>query len=437
MTVPASSEETKVGNYFVSNYPPFSFWSDAGIPALHEVLAGKPDPQTPLGLYVHLPFCRRRCDFCYFKVYTEKSSQDIRNYLASVLAEVDQWVKHPYVAGRKPQFIYFGGGTPSYLSAAQLTELFEGIQSRISWDDAVEVAFECEPGTLSEPKIEVLRKLGVTRLSIGVENFNPEILERNNRAHRAKEIYAVYDFARKVGFSQINLDLIAGMVGETEENWKHCLDETVRLEPESVTIYQMEVPHNTTLSARVKESGGEVAPVADWATKRRWISEAFGRLESVGYHIGSAYTACRNDEVKFLYRDALWHGADLLGVGVSSFSHLGGVHFQNQPSLEPYSTAVAAGELPIWRALRVSDDERFIREFILQMKLGHVDATYFVGKFGVNPTERFDAELAKHRDAGYLSFDREKILATREGLLRIDSLLHDFFLEEHRGARYT
>ncbi len=433
----AGTEATRPGNYFVANYPPFSCWNDGELPAVHARLDRPPDAAAALGLYVHVPFCRKRCDFCYFKVYTDKNSREIRVYLDAVLREVELLAARPFVAGRRPLFVYFGGGTPSYLSSDQLEHLFSGLRARLSWDGAEEVTFECEPGTLQEPKIALLRDLGVTRLSLGVENFDPDVLEVNNRAHRAKEIYSTYEFARRVGFPQINLDLIAGMVGETDLNWERCIEETLALEPDSVTVYQMEVPFNTTIYQRMQDESLEVAPVADWETKRRWVSEAFDRFQSRGYQVGSAYTVYRGERTRFLYRDELWHGADLLGVGVSSFGHVGGVHYQNEHTFDPYVQRVEAGELPLARALVMSGEERMIRQFVLQMKLGRLDVDYFRRRFGVDVLRRFAAPLAEHRAAGWLDWDERAIRTTREGLLRIDVLLHDYFLEEHQNSRYA
>jgi oxygen-independent coproporphyrinogen-3 oxidase len=340
-------DSTKAGNYFVSNYPPYSFWKPEHVDAVERVLDTPADPATALGLYAHIPFCRQRCDFCYFKVYTDKNSKEIRRYIDGMRTEVGLYAARPRFAGRAPRFVYFGGGTPSYLSVDQMRELFDELRRAFSFEQVEEIAFECEPGTLSEAKLSELKVLGVTRLSLGVENFDPHILEINNRAHRAAEIHKTYRFARSVGFDQINVDLIAGMVGETEENWQRCIAETIALAPESVTIYQMEVPFNTTLFQRMQAQGKDAAPVADWDTKRRWTAEAFDALERAGYRIGSAYTATRGDGTRFLYRDELWRGADLLGLGVSSFSHVGGVHFQNEHEFEGYLARLTAGELPI------------------------------------------------------------------------------------------
>jgi len=430
-------DATAVGSYFVANYPPFSFWTPQHNAEVLKRLDEPPGAGVPLGLYVHIPFCRKRCDFCYFKVYTDKNSREIHRYLDAVIAEAQAYAKRPCVAGRTPRFIYFGGGTPSYLSAPQLEYLFRGIQRAISWEGAEEIAFECEPGTLQESKIKVLAELGVTRLSLGVENFDPTILEINNRAHRAAEIHRAYDYAREVGFEQINIDLIAGMVGETQANWESCIEKTLALNPESVTIYQMEIPYNTTNYRRLRDGGPEAVPMADWRTKRRWLEEAFARLEEAGYLIGSAYTAVRDSSVKFLYRDALWTGADMLGIGVSSFSHVGGVHFQNENHFDPYVERVEAGELPIHRSLVTTAEERLIREFILQLKLGAVRDRYFRDKFGVSVIERFGPQLSRHAEEGYLRIVNGGIETSRRGLLQIDRLLHDFFLDHHRDVRYA
>ena len=131
------------------------------------------------------------------------------------------------------------------------------------------MTFECEPGTLSEKKLEVIKNFGVTRLSLGIENFNDHILEINGRAHRSGEVFKAYDFARNLGFQNINIDLIAGMLEETDENWEKCIERVVDLSPDCITIYQMEVPFNTTIFKSMKEQGKLNAPVADWPTKRR------------------------------------------------------------------------------------------------------------------------------------------------------------------------
>lgn len=438
LAVLSGQDATHAGNYFVSNYPPFSVWNEGETASAVERLQRPGRRDTPLGLYVHLPFCRKRCDFCYFRVYTDKNFREIEAYLEAVLREAAMLGRQPFLDGRTLDFIYFGGGTPSYLSGKQLVRLMDGLRAALPWDEPSEVAFECEPGTLSERKLRAIRGFGVNRLSLGVENFDDGILAANNRAHRSKEIYRAWDWLARTGFEQVNLDLIAGMVGETDEKWGRTVSETVRLAPEAVTVYQMEIPFNTTIYRGMRDQGADAAPVADWPTKRRWTREAFDALEANGYHIGSAYTAVRDSsKIRFVYRDQLWDGADMLALGVSAFGYLDGVHYQNRPHIQPYMDSLAAGSLPISRALSISSQEAMIRQFVLKMKLGRLETRPFRERFGVDVTQRWGGILALFRDHGLLSFDADRIDLTRDGLLQVDRLLHAFFLPEHTDIRYA
>lgn len=431
-------EATREGNYFVSNYPPFSFWRPERVGEAVHALAHAPAPGTPLGLYVHIPFCRKRCHFCYFKVHTDKDANEIEAYLTAVRKELALYAELPVIGGRKPRFIYFGGGTPSYLSTKQLGGLVDAMKRLLPWDEVEEVTFECEPGTLTEGKLSILREMGVTRLSLGIENFDDEILRANGRAHVSKEIDRAYSFARSVGFPQINIDLIAGMMGETEENWRETVRRGIELAPDSVTIYQMEIPFNTTISKEMRIKGEEVAPVAEWPVKRAWASYAFDQFAAAGYTVTSAYTAVRDPEKSsFVYRNLLWAGADMVGLGVASFSHVGGTHYQNEHQYETYIARVEHGELPLLRALTPTPMERFVREFILQLKLGVARRAYFLDKYGIDANQYFGKELASLREQGYLEFDEDSVRLHRAGLLQVDRLLHSFFLPEHRNARYA
>jgi oxygen-independent coproporphyrinogen-3 oxidase len=438
----ADLEQTEVGSYFVANYPPFSVWSpDAVATDARAALATRPaSTETPLGLYLHIPFCRKRCHFCYFRVYTDKNAKEVEQYLDLLGREWELYANEPALAARPFNFIYFGGGTPSFLSTRQLESLVRRVTASRSWDSAEEITFECEPGTITRAKLAAIRDIGVTRLSLGVENFNDRVLELNGRAHRSPEIARVYREAREVGFPQINVDLIAGMLGESDANWRACITRTLALEPDSVTIYQMELPYNTAISKDLLTHGGQFAePVESWATKRRRVKEAFDALEHAGYHIGSAYTAVKDPaKTRFLYRDRLWEGADMVGLGVASFGHVNGVHLQNVDTWEKYSAAIERDQIPLGRAYRPTDEERMIREFVLQLKRGSIRTAYFAEKYGVDVLHRFRGQLESLRTAGFLdTADQERVALTRDGLMRVDVLVRSFFLPEHSGIRYT
>jgi oxygen-independent coproporphyrinogen-3 oxidase len=343
------------------------------------------------------------------------------------------------VAGRPLNFVYFGGGTPSFLSTSHHEGLVRRQTAVTPWDDAEEITFECEPGTLTAPKLATIRALGVTRLSLGIENFSDRLLELNGRAHRAPEVFRAYEQARAQGFPQINIDLIAGMLGETEDNWQSCIEQTIALAPDSVTIYQMELPFNTTISGdRLRGAGRFAESVASWSTKRRWVGDAFAALETAGYHQRSAYTFVRNPGTRFVYTDRVWSGGDLAALGVASFGRMSGVHMQNVDTWEAYSSAIGRGALPLSRAYRPTADERLVRDFILQLKRGAVAPASFRRSHGVNLLDRFRAPLESLAADGYLAEAHEdRVALTREGLLRVDVLLKRFFLPAHADLRYT
>lgn len=435
--IDTSQTKTEVGNYFVSNYPPFSQWKPEYIADAIEALDQPPRTDDPLGLYLHIPFCRKRCKFCYFKVYTDKNASEIERYLDALIKENEIYSRARAFQGRQLRFAYFGGGTPSYISEKQLDYLVEGLNRHVSWENAEEVTFECEPGTIRKSKLETLKEIGVTRLSLGVEHFDDDILEANGRAHLSPEIYQAYEWAREVDFAQINIDLIAGMMGESDEKWRDTVRRALELEPDSVTIYQMELPYNTVISREMIEKGLD-SPIADWPTKRRWVDYAFEQFQEHGYRVASAYTlATTKKPCRFIYTDALWHGGDMIGLGVSSFSHFGGVHFQNAHSFEEYIRLLDADQLPLLRALPLTPRQKLIREMILLLKTGAIDTQYFRGKFGVEIWNEFQPVYEWLNHEHLLERNNGTIALTRRGLLQVDHFLSEFFEPELRTARYV
>jgi oxygen-independent coproporphyrinogen-3 oxidase len=435
--VSTEATKTEVGSYFISNYPPFSQWRQEELHHIEAALASPPRP-VPLGLYLHIPFCRKRCKFCYFRVYTDKNAHDVETYCKALEHEIELVSRQPVMGGRPFRFVYFGGGTPSFLSAKQLTSLGDRLRKHVNWDKAEEVTFECEPGTLSEPKVKTLKELGVTRLSLGIENFSDAILEENGRAHLSGEVYKSWQWITAAQFPNVNIDLISGMVGETWDNWRENIRKTIDLSPDSVTIYQMELPFNTVYSKDILGNQIET-PVADWPTKRAWLNYAYDELLAAGYHVSSAYTVVKDPhKVNFSYRDNLWQGSDLLATGVASFGHVSGIHYQNKTEWPDYTgDLLERNRLPLYRAMRPTSHQLLVREMILQLKRGYLDAGYFRRKFGVEILDEWRDEWLSHQGDGMLSIHGDRIELTRQGLLHADALLPAFFEPEHRGVRYT
>ena len=430
------STKTEVGSYFVSNYPPFSLWSPDQLSEVRTAL-DSPPADVPLGLYLHIPFCRKRCKFCYFKVFTDKNAPEVERYLAALSREIELVSQLPVMGDRPFRFVYFGGGTPSFLSPKQLKRLVDRLQASIRWDQSEEVTFECEPGTLSEAKVHTLRELGVTRLSLGVEHFDDEILSSNGRAHESGEIYKAWPWIQAAGFLNTNIDLIAGMVGDDDAKWQDAVQRARELEPDSVTIYQMELPFNTVYSQDILGNKIET-PVADWPTKRRWVDYAFDQFAEAGYTVSSAYTMVKHPrQVNFSYRDNLWRGSDLIATGIASFGHVSGMHYQNKPEWEDYCGELENGHLPLGRGMKTTPHQRLVRELVLQLKRGTLDGSYFQEKFGINIFDEWSEVWKRYEQEGYLQRVDDQVKLSRAGLLRVDGLLSAFFEPEHRDVRYT
>jgi len=429
--------EPEVGNYFVSTYPPFSCWTEGAVDAYRRRLALPPaSGDVPLGLYVHVPFCVERCQYCYYLSHDDKSGE-IDGYL-EVLA--DEWARYasaPAVADRPLRFVYFGGGTPSILSVTRLRSLARALQRSGSWADAREISFECAPKSVTADKARALRELGVTRLSLGVQQLDDAVLAANGRVHLTADVERAYESIRLGGFDVVNLDLMVGLVGETDESFFTSLERVIGLRPESVTIYQLEIPLNTPLYRSLR-AAALAQPPASWDVKHARLTAAMARLEVAGYTIRSAYSAVL-DRARhpFVYQDAQYHGADLVGIGASAFSHLSGVNQQNLASLAAYLDAGARDQPPFWRAYELSARERLVRELILQLKLGGVERRYFRKKFKADVLESFAEPLGEARRRGWLAIEDQAVTVTREGLVRVDRWLPAFYLPEHQNVRYS
>jgi oxygen-independent coproporphyrinogen-3 oxidase len=434
----SDKKKTEVGSYFISNYPPYSQWNKDELPAVKSALGEKAKEETPLGLYLHIPFCRKRCKFCYFKVFTDVKAPEVQRYVDALCNEISMVSELPVMSDRPFRFVYFGGGTPSFLSPKQLTKLADRLREHITWDGAEEVTFECEPGTLSETKVKTLREnLGVTRLSLGIENFSDKLLEENGRAHLSKQVFNAWEWISAADFPNVNIDLISGMVGETWDNWRENIRRTLELSPESVTIYQMELPFNTVYSKDILGNQVE-SPVADWQTKRDWVSYAFDEFIKAGYAVSSAYTVVKDpSKVNFSYRDNLWQGADLLATGIASFGHASGVHYQNLPELEQYLSTIESGDLPLGRGFVPTDHQRLVREMILLLKRGYLDVGYFREKFRVDVIQHWKEQWDGYVKDGWATVEGDTVRLSRDGLLRVDAMLPAFFEPEHQGVRYT
>jgi oxygen-independent coproporphyrinogen-3 oxidase len=427
--------EPVAGSYFVSAYPPFRYWAGEGVRHVHGLLESPQVtlPEPPTGVYVHVPFCAKKCDYCYYRSMTGSTDRERDTYVDALLAEAEMYRAASCVNGRQISFAYIGGGTPSLLSKLQIRKLLAGLQQSFVWDAVEEVTFECAPQSITLDKLRELRSLGVTRLSMGVQHLDNEVLRLNGRTHLAEDVERAYGLMRSgCPDAIVNLDLIVGLLGDRDDSFERSLEQCLSWAPESLTIYQLEVPRNTALFRSLQDTR-TAASIPTWQVKRLRLARAFEKLEQNGYTIRSAYTAVRSPEFRsFVYQDAQYHGADLFGIGLSSFSYVGGTHYQNTSRMHSYLDHIAQQSPPVDRAYWLSCEEQMVREVVLQLKLGALSREYFSTKFGVDILWRFSRQWKAWAHRDWLQIRPNGVQLTRQGLLRVDRLVIGLYETMHR-----
>ncbi len=423
------------GNYFVAAYPPFSLWTEKGARSWEAVLAS-PSRDVPWLVYAHVPFCARRCDFCYYLSYAGKSQMEIKRYITAVLAEAERVAVAPIFEGRMPEVMYVGGGTPSLLSPDELASFLGGLTRIFGGVTCREFTVEVAPQTTCSDGLMVLKTCGVTRVSMGVQQMDDEVLMASGRIHRTCDVERAWADIDAADFQTTNLDLIAGLPGETDESFLHGLDCVIAMRPDSVTIYPLEVPRNTPLAKSLRE-GRQEAAVPGWPVKRRRMREAFERLELAGYHRLTAYAAVRDPgQHPFLYMEQQYTGGDLLGLGAGSFGFLNGIYGQNIARYDDYIARIEAAESPVMRGYVLSEDERATREFVLCLKLGSANRRHLRGRYGRELLPHMDEPLERFVAAGWIEIDADTVRVTPEGLLCVDNMIRQLVMPHHREASY-
>jgi oxygen-independent coproporphyrinogen-3 oxidase len=434
-------DEPLAGNYFVAVYPPFSAWQPLGRSEIEKEIGAAcreipPSEAAAWGLYIHIPYCERRCNYCYYLSFPRARREELARYADHLAREASLYAALPRFANHPPRFVYFGGGTPSLLGAEELTTLLDELRARLSWGEVEEITFECSPKSINRQKLGILHAAGVNRISLGVQQLDDEVLRLSGRIHLVADVERAAAEIRAFDFAEVNMDLIAGLPGQTDASFTSGLERTIALAPDCVTIYQLEVPGNTPLYRSLGDQEVSAA-LADWETKRQRVAGAFRMLEQHGYRIRNAYSAVRGERHRrFTYTEEQYRGADLIGLGLSSFSYIDGVHFQNTTSLNDYFEAISQSRLPVVRGCRLSREEQMVREFVLQLKLGSASRRYFEGKFGIDPVTRFSDALCELASSGWLTWNDAEIRLTTSGLVRVDRLLPAFYLKQHRTCSY-
>jgi oxygen-independent coproporphyrinogen-3 oxidase len=280
---------------------------------------------APLGLYIHIPFCQRKCPYCDFNTYAGLQSLH-HDTIDALCLEMEHWA--PRLSHRPVESIFLGGGTPTVLDQAQLGRLMAQACRSFALTQGCEITCEANPGTVDRQKFAILRDLGVNRLSLGVQSFQPQELEFLGRIHTVADVLAAVDAARSAGFDNINLDFMFGLPHQSLEAWDDTLTRALALRPEHLSLYSLIVEPNTPLYTWV-ESGRVAAPDDDVAA--RLYEHAQARLSAEGYlhyEVSNWARAAPGDEHRIMPARACrhnliyWRNGEFLGVGPGAHSHL-------------------------------------------------------------------------------------------------------------------
>jgi len=385
----------------------------------------RPPREPPLGIYVHIPFCAAKCAYCHFAIDPSRPSADRQErYLRALLAELKRdWPEEQGTL--RADTVYFGGGTPSLLSADRLGEIVEAIARRVELLPGAEVTLEANPKDLNAEGYLKVREAGVNRLSLGVQSFDDQVLHEMGRTHTAKDAERAMVEARKSGLPSLSIDLILGWPGETEGRWQTNLERLAALEPDHVSLYLLEVEGKTLLSHKARR-GSLLLPDDDLVADLYGSTGEF--LAGLGierYEISNFARAGHESRHNAKY----WDDAPFLGLGLSAHSYWGGRRWWNLDTYQGYCGALETGVPGAAVAgERVLTREERIGEALLVglRRRAGVSLTSFIERYHVDPLREYETSLKDAFDCGLIAVEDERLRLTPRGVLLSNEVLRAF-----------
>jgi oxygen-independent coproporphyrinogen-3 oxidase len=404
---------------------------------------------TPLGLYVHLPFCASVCYYCACNKVVTRDRSRADEYLDVLQAEIEL---HAGVlgAGAAVSQLHFGGGTPTYFDDAQLSRLMAALQRAFTLAPGAERAIEIDPRTVSAQRLAHLASLGFDRLSFGVQDFDPLVQQAVHRVQPFEQVRALMHDARRIGFDSINVDLIYGLPKQTPQSVARTLQQVIELEPDRIALYAYaHLPERFKPQRRI--DAVDLPPAAD---RLRMFDAAIKSFLDAGYeYIGMDHFARHDDALAVARRQGRLHrnfqgystqpDGDLIGLGVSAIGQIGPTYAQNAKTLPAYYEAVRAGRFATERGYTLTADDVLRRAAILAiMCQGELRRDSFMASHGIDPNEHFAAELQRLQPLaaeGLVELDAQGLHVTPTGrfVLRALAMVFDAHLRNVDRARFS
>ena len=366
----------------------------------------------PAGIYIHIPFCRSRCSYCDFAtgMYSAEAAE---RYVRALVTEMESWcvVDPPQAVDT----IYFGGGTPSLLSPAQLEALLNAVYNRFTVASNAEVTTEINPGTVTQETLAAFRSLGVNRASFGAQTFDDNELARLGRCHSAEDTRRTFHHLRDAGFRNVSFDLIAGLPGQTMPGWRRNLDEAFALGPEHLSFYLLEVHQGTPLANHIK-TGLQPRPDEDLAADMYEVM--LDRAAAAGYEHYEISNLCLPG-LQSRHNTKYWTGSPYYGFGCSAHSYDGeSRRWANERDLVRYMEMIASGRTAIVDETRLSEVDRRAEAVFLGLRMMQgLSFAEFSRVFGADLREQYEHDLTRFREAGLIECSGDLLKLTRAGAL--------------------
>lgn len=382
----------------------------------------------PTHLYVHIPFCYKKCAFCYYKSENLVSKEIPKEYFDALIKEIDLYAQKNIIL----RSMYWGGGTPTTMSEQQIEFLLNHIYSKFQITEDFEFCCEVRPGPeLTDAKIEALQKNRIKRISMGLQSLNPQILKYNGRNHSVEMFYQTYKKIKDAGIYSVNVDLMSGLVGDTLSSFMESLKKLVSLLPENITIYKLQLYYNSELYRKIRQ---EKVDIITDEEEFHMISEAYDYLTSMGYKPADNFSFKKSDEYSHLHRVATWNGEDMIGIGASAHSCANRTIYQNEIDINKYIEIVQEEKSPIKRGYSFSIYEDMVRHFIFGIKSCFYPLENFRKRFGIDIMHIFNDEIQWLVEHEYAQIDlqRNVLTTTKIGTLYADDIIRAFFPDKQK-----
>lgn len=328
------------------------------------------------GLYIHIPFCLRKCGYCSF--YSIESINLIPEYVAALKKEI----KNYHNAFSSFDTIYIGGGTPSLLAPQQIAEFFSAINQYYNLDKNAEMTLEANPGDISLEYLKAVRNIGINRLNIGIQSFDDKILNLLGRRHSSKEAMASIEAARKAGFNNLGIDLIYGIHGLGIKSWINTLHKAISFAPEHISCYQLSLDGKTPL---FKKYDAEGLQLPDENTEVQLFLITTKELDNAGYIHYEVSNFARKEKFKSRHNRKYWRHVPYLGLGPASNSFLNNKRWWNTSSVKTYIKEIASGGIPVQESETLSAEQLQLEALFLGLRTKEgIDLKHYKTKYSID-----------------------------------------------------